>query len=141
LWPKQYLIICQECYYPGIVAGRWLEIRLDTIANMVVLFTSLFAVLSRDSMDPSTIGLALSYALNITGMLNRFVTMLSEVETNMVSAERIIEYQKAPQEAPFSIPEQGNQKFYAIRGKHSLTHLFCTHCYCWKPRTKISSNG
>ena len=58
-------------------------------------------------MDPSTVGLALSYALNLQTNLNRFVTMFSETETSMVSVERIMEYQRAPQEAPFSIPEQG----------------------------------
>ena len=59
-------------------------------------------------MDPSTVGLALSYALTLQTNLNRFVTMFSETETSMVSVERIMEYQKAPQEAPFSIPEQGH---------------------------------
>ena len=60
-------------------------------------------------MDPSTVGLALSYALTLQTNLNRFVTMFSETETSMVSVERITEYQKAPQEAPFSIPEQGKE--------------------------------
>ena len=58
-------------------------------------------------MDPSTVGLALSYALTLQTNLNRFVTMFSETETSLVSVERIMEYQNAPQEAPFSIPEQG----------------------------------
>ena len=61
-------------------------------------------------MDPSTVGLALSYALTLQTNLNRFVTMFSETETSMVSVERIMEYQNAPQEAPFSIPEQGPYK-------------------------------
>ena len=44
-------------------------------------------------MDPGSVGLSLSYALNITGAMNMLVRMTSEVETNMVSVERIMEYQ------------------------------------------------
>ena len=61
----------------------------------------------RNVLDPSTVGLALSYALTLQTNLNRFVSMFAETETKMVSVERIMEYQEAPQEAPFSIPEQG----------------------------------
>lgn len=49
--------------------------------------------------------MSLSYALNVTGSLNMLVRNSSEVETNMVSVERIKEYQETPQEAPFDVPE------------------------------------
>lgn len=45
-------------------------------------------------MDPGQVGLSLSYALNVTGAMNLLVRMTSEVETNMVSVERIQEYQE-----------------------------------------------
>ena len=48
-------------------------------------------------MDPGKVGLSLSYALNVTGAMNLLVRMTSEVETNMVSVERIREYQETPQ--------------------------------------------
>ena len=60
-------------------------------------FASLFAVIARDKMDPGKVGLSLSYALNVTGAMNLLVRMTSEVETNMVSVERIREYQETPQ--------------------------------------------
>jgi ABC-type multidrug transport system fused ATPase/permease subunit len=60
-------------------------------------FASLFAVIARDRMDPGKVGLSLSYALNVTGAMNLLVRMTSEVETNMVSVERIREYQETPQ--------------------------------------------
>ncbi|TRY61972.1 hypothetical protein TCAL_10708 [Tigriopus californicus] len=96
----------QKCYYPTYVSSRWLSVRLELIGNLVILFASLFAVLFRDTMDPGKVGLSLSYALNITGPMNMLVRMTSEVETNMVSVERISEYQDTPQEAPLEIPEQ-----------------------------------
>ena len=43
----------------------------------------------RDTMDPGLVGLSLSYALTVTQSLSYLVTMVSEVETNMVGVERI----------------------------------------------------
>ena len=74
-------------------------------------------------MDPSTVGLALSYALTLQTNLNRFVTMFSETETSLVSVERIMEYQNAPQEAPFSIPEQGHCRLHAGTDWVRLTYI------------------
>ena len=57
--------INQACYYPGIIANRWLSVRLETIGNLVVLFASLFSVISRDTLDPNDVGLTISYALTV----------------------------------------------------------------------------
>ena len=46
-------------------------------------------------MDPGLVGLSLSYALTVTQSLSYLVTMVSEVETNMVGVERIKEYQES----------------------------------------------
>lgn len=44
---------------------RWLAIRLEFLGNLVVFFSALFAVLSRDSLDSGLVGLSISYALNV----------------------------------------------------------------------------
>ena len=95
----------QICYYPGYVSSRWLSVRLEIIGNIVLMFAALFAVLSRGSIEPGLVGLSLSYALNVTGQLNMLVRQSSEVETNLVSVERIKEYQEIVQEAAFDAPE------------------------------------
>ena len=95
----------QVCYYPGYVSARWLSVRLEIIGNLVLMFAALLAVLSRGAINPGNVGLYLSYALNVTGVLNMLVRQSSEVETNMVAVERIREYQEILQEAPFEVPE------------------------------------
>ncbi|XP_055295156.1 multidrug resistance-associated protein 1-like [Sitodiplosis mosellana] len=82
----------QKCYIPSVFATRWLSVRLEMIGNLIILFAALFAVLSRDTLDPGTVGLSVSYALQITQSLNFLVLMTSEVETNIVAVERIKEY-------------------------------------------------
>ena len=37
----------QTCYYPTFASSRWLSLRLECIGNLIILFASLFAVLSR----------------------------------------------------------------------------------------------
>jgi len=95
----------QLCYKPSFVASRWLSVRLEFVGNVIIMFASLLAVLSRGTIDAGMVGLSLSYALNVTGALNMLVRNSSDVETNMVSVERIQEYQETPQEAPFDVPE------------------------------------
>lgn len=92
------------CYYPSIIANRWLAVRLEMVGNLIILFSALFAVLSRDTMDAGTVGLSVTYALQITQTLNWLVRMTSEVETNIVAVERIKEYAETKQEAPWDIP-------------------------------------
>ena len=96
----------QTCYYPTFVSSRWLSVRLEIIGNLVILFASLFAVLSRDKMDPGLVGLSLSYALTVTTSMSFLVAQTSEIETNMVGVERVKEYQEIKEEAPLEMPGQ-----------------------------------
>jgi ATP-binding cassette subfamily C (CFTR/MRP) protein 1 len=64
---------------------------------LIIFFAGLFAVLGRDTLDPGTVGLSVSYALQITQTLNWLVRMTSEVETNAVAVERVKEYGETPQ--------------------------------------------
>nr|CAD7261608.1 unnamed protein product [Timema shepardi] len=94
----------QRCYYPGIVANRWLAVRLEMIGNFIIFFASLFAVLARKTINPGLVGLSVSYSLQIAGTLNWLVRMTSDVETNIVAVERIKEYGEVKQEAPWELP-------------------------------------
>ncbi|TSP25420.1 Canalicular multispecific organic anion transporter 1 [Bagarius yarrelli] len=87
--------------YPWIVSNRWLAIRLESLGNLVVFFSSLFAVISRNTLDSGMVGLSISYALNVTQTLNWLVRMTSELETNIVAVERVSEYTTIKNEAPW----------------------------------------
>ncbi|KAK2714333.1 hypothetical protein QYM36_008785, partial [Artemia franciscana] len=114
----------QTCYYPSIMANRWLSVRLETIGNLVVFFASLFAVLSRSNgLSAGLVGLSISYSLSITQTLNMFVRMTSEVETNIVSVERIKEYSEADQEAVWDISEKRPSKDWPQEGNIEFKNL------------------
>uniref|UniRef100_A0A672I7Q8 ATP-binding cassette, sub-family C (CFTR/MRP), member 2 n=1 Tax=Salarias fasciatus TaxID=181472 RepID=A0A672I7Q8_SALFA len=116
--------------YPWIVSNRWLAIRLEFLGNLVVFFSCLFAVISRDSIDSGIVGLSISYALNVTQTLNWLVRMTSELETNIVAVERVSEYIEIENEAewvtdtrpPKDWPEAGRLQFenYKVRYRPGL---------------------
>ncbi|ODM89209.1 Multidrug resistance-associated protein 1 [Orchesella cincta] len=112
----------QRSYFPSIVANRWLAVRLETVGNLIIFFAGLFAVLGRDTLDPGTVGLSISYALSITQTLNWLVRMTSDVETNIVAVERIKEYSETPQEAEWEIPERKPDKEWPEKGLITFDH-------------------
>ncbi|XP_032738350.1 canalicular multispecific organic anion transporter 1 [Lontra canadensis] len=91
----------QKCVLSWIVSNRWLAIRLELIGNLIVFFSSLMMVIYKDNLSGDTVGFVLSNALNITQTLNWLVRMTSEIETNIVAVERINEYIKVENEAPW----------------------------------------
>jgi len=98
----------QVCYYPSIIANRWLAVRLEYIGNFITFAAALFAILSPDAVGPADVGLVISYALNVTQTLNWLVRMTSDVETNIVAVERVKEYSETlEQEASW---EDGQNK-------------------------------
>lgn len=93
-------------YFPYIESQRWLNLGLTAVGALAVFSASLFAVFAREGgIASGIVGLAISNALAITGPLNWMVRQTSELETNIVSAERMKEYTEIVQEPPWDLPE------------------------------------
>ncbi|KAG0152553.1 hypothetical protein CROQUDRAFT_55936 [Cronartium quercuum f. sp. fusiforme G11] len=85
----------QEAYFGSIVANRWLAVRLELIGNLLIVSAAGLAVggvVGGATLDSGLVGLLMSQALAITQSLNWLVRSATEVETNIVSCERVIEY-------------------------------------------------
>jgi ATP-binding cassette, subfamily C (CFTR/MRP), member 1 len=83
--------------------GRWLAVRLEFLGSLIILSAAGFAIISvstGSALSAGFVGLAMSYALQITQSLNWIVRQTVEVETNIVSVERVLEYARLPSEAP-----------------------------------------
>ncbi|CAG2110754.1 unnamed protein product, partial [Medioppia subpectinata] len=104
------------CFYPNVAANRWLSIRLEYVANFIILFSALFAVLQRDSLGASQVGLIVSYALSTTQNLNWLVRVISDLETNIVGVERILEYTDLNTEAEWHLEATAPQPGWPIDG-------------------------
>ena len=77
---------------------RWLPVRLESIGNTMTLVVAGIAVYERHRLSPALIGLALTYAIDITGVLSWVIRIVSELESQMVSVERVYEYTKLESE-------------------------------------------
>lgn len=53
-----------RAYYLTISIQRWLSIRLDLFGNILILGIGLFAAGFRRTVDPSKIGVVLSYTMS-----------------------------------------------------------------------------
>ena len=107
----------QSCILPSLAGRRWLSIRLEMLGNVIIFFAALLVVVGRGSFDPGLVGLTLNYASQVTMALNMLIRQTSQVETGMVSIERIKEYQDdIDQEAPYSMPNQ-DPKDWPLHGE------------------------
>jgi ABC-type multidrug transport system fused ATPase/permease subunit len=87
-----------------VIAQRWLGIRLDFLANLLVLGIGLFAVGFRTSSSPSKTGVVLSYTLAITQTLSQMVAQMARSEQEMNAVERLDHYSMLPSEAARNTP-------------------------------------
>ncbi|NXS94769.1 MRP1 protein, partial [Jacana jacana] len=107
----------QRICFPGAVADRWLATNLEFLGNGIVLFAAVFAAMGRTHLGPGTAGFSISYALQITGVLNWMVRSWTEIENNIVSVERVREYVRTPKEAPWTLNGKPQGQVWLTEGR------------------------
>ena len=114
-----------RAYFPSINANRWLAVRLEFIGSVIILAAASFAIISvatGSGLSAGMVGLAMSYALQITTSLNWIVRQTVEVETNIVSVERVLEYARLPSEAPDRILKHRPKISWPAQGAVNFNH-------------------
>lgn len=95
-----------EAYYLTVANQRWLDIAVSMLTTGFVLLIAFLCVFRVFKISPASVGLILSYILLAAGLLSMLVVIFTQVEQDMNSAERVLEYaHDLPQEAPYHIPE------------------------------------
>lgn len=99
--------------------NRWLSMRLQSIAALVVLAASLLTLLSlvsKKPFSPGMIGFLMTYVFSSTMFLNAIIRTWSEVEIRLVSIERLIEYGNLPSEGPEVIEDKRPEESWPSNG-------------------------
>ncbi|KAI9893113.1 MAG: hypothetical protein M1814_000660 [Vezdaea aestivalis] len=144
-----------RAYFPSINANRWLAVRLEFMGSIIILAAAGFSIISvvkGTGLSSGLVGLLMSYALQITQSLNWIVRQTVEVEANIVSVERVLEYAALPSEAPevlrrnrpkVSWPAHGAVSFnnYSTRYRPELELVLKDINLNIKPREKIGVVG
>ncbi|XP_077998555.1 ATP-binding cassette sub-family C member 9-like [Glandiceps talaboti] len=107
---------------------RWLSIQIETIGAAFILISGMSSLLSciLGTLEPSLVGMCLSYSILLVGRLNWMVRMLAECEMQMNSVERIEYYTHVPTEEyrgivcpPHNWPDKGNIQVKNISARYS----------------------
>ncbi|ORZ10482.1 multi drug resistance-associated protein MRP [Absidia repens] len=169
----------QQAYYASMSSNRWLSVRLELLGSFVIFLAAFLSVvgvlyqtassttfmddpISTNStaaklaramnvtVDPGLVGLSVSYALSVTSALTFLIRSYCEVETRIVSVERIKEYSELPSEkykgdeCPANDwPTNGQISFFdfATRYRPGLSLCLQNISFTVRPREKIGICG
>ncbi|KAJ2522373.1 hypothetical protein H4217_000798 [Coemansia sp. RSA 1939] len=135
--------------------NRWLAIRLDMISACTMFCTATLLVVLQSivgGISGSQVGLALTYALSIVGVLNVGIRNMSFLELAFISVERARQYSVLLPEANQVIednrpkdswPEQGVVEFknYSTRYREGLDLALENISFRVMPRQKVGIVG
>uniref|UniRef100_A0ACB8FBB0 Multidrug resistance-associated protein 5 n=1 Tax=Sphaerodactylus townsendi TaxID=933632 RepID=A0ACB8FBB0_9SAUR len=134
-------------------AMRWLAVRLDIVSIALITTTGLMIVLMHGHISPAYAGLAISYAVQLTGLFQFTVRLASETEARFTSVERIDHYIKTLSlEAPARIknkapppdwPQEGEVIFEnaEMRYRENLPLVLKKVSFTIKPKEKVGIVG
>ncbi|CAB4400795.1 unnamed protein product [Rhizophagus irregularis] len=149
------LDVNQKAYFPSFSSNRWLAVRLEFLGSIIIFGAAIFSVISvltTGNIDAGLVGLSVSYALSVTQALNWAVRQFCEIETNIVSVERVKEYIDLPSEAPVVIqdnrpdptwPQNGLIEYqnYSTRYRQGLELVLKGVSFVINPREKVGIVG
>ncbi|XP_063420619.1 multidrug resistance-associated protein 1-like [Mytilus trossulus] len=115
--------------FAATTAMGWIGVRIQSFGNLVVFAAALFAVLS-ENLSGADVGLSLSYAMQIMMTMNAVMQVLSFLQMDLISIERIEEFTHLDPEAewinakrpPEYWPDTGRLQFvdYSTRYRSGL---------------------
>ncbi|PLB50805.1 P-loop containing nucleoside triphosphate hydrolase protein [Aspergillus steynii IBT 23096] len=71
---------------------QWLNLRLDTLGNILIVIVGILIVISSSPISPSVSGLIMTYALAVVQIIPAVVSQGAELESSLVTVERMIFY-------------------------------------------------
>ncbi|KAL0399136.1 UNVERIFIED_CONTAM: ABC transporter C family member 3 [Sesamum radiatum] len=105
-------------------AMEWLCIRLDVLSLVTFAFSLIFLiVIPEGTIDPSIAGLAVTYGLSLNALQSWIVWTLSNMETKIISVERILQYSSIPSEPPLAVESNRPQSHWPTHGEVSIQDL------------------
>ncbi|CAB4020209.1 multidrug resistance-associated 5 isoform X1, partial [Paramuricea clavata] len=111
-------------YFMYYTSFRWLAVRLDVISIGIGTVTALLIVLLRDNVPAAMGGLAITYALQLTSVMQLTVRFIAEVESTFTNVERLVYYIiNLKPEAPCSIPDKKPADDWPAKGSLSMVGL------------------
>lgn len=135
----QYLNTNSRTGYCMMASNRWVGLRLEFLAAIVILVCGVSVSLLPSTVVPTALaGLLLTYAISFGGAMNWFVRALVQTESNLTSYERMRFYSQTPSEKlvgalpPHDWPRRGEITLKSLTVRYrpelepALNSLSCT---------------
>ena len=131
---------------------NWYTLMLDFLSYTFIVFLLLFSIFARHDFEPATIGILLTYCVQIQDELVRYLTCRSNLENDMVGLERCIAYTKIISERPEKLdkddelgewPSEGGIKFedYSVQYRPETEIVLKKLNFEIEPKEKIGIVG
>ncbi|EGF83523.1 hypothetical protein BATDEDRAFT_18633 [Batrachochytrium dendrobatidis JAM81] len=105
-----------------LLGSVWVNMRIELLASIVVL--TLVLIGSYSDIHSSQIGIALTYAIGLTGLINLLLMAFSQLDAEMNAVERLDVYGNAlPQEAPRSYDTDPASDSWPTKGAITIKNL------------------
>ncbi|KAL0574916.1 hypothetical protein V5O48_007038, partial [Marasmius crinis-equi] len=89
-----------QMWYAFWMTNRWLLLNFDSIGCLGVFITAMFSISRTGEGAAGIAGLCISSALSFTGSVYWACRFWTNLELDLNSVERVVEYLEVPQEAP-----------------------------------------
>ncbi|CAH1098765.1 unnamed protein product [Psylliodes chrysocephalus] len=110
---------------------------LDVISTTFLAFvTYQFLIFEDENTLSGNVGLVISQSLILTGMLQHGVRQSTEVASNMVSVERVVQYTKLEKEHPLETIGQKPPRDWPSRGKIQFKNTYLSYALELSPVLK-----
>lgn len=140
-------------YFLFCSSNRWLAVRLDIISVTVIAVTGLLVIVNYESMTPAMAGMALAFAIQMTGLFQFSIRMAIETEARFTSVERLNHYSREVESEGETVvkdnrphgdwPSDGSITFkkYKMRYRENLPLALNSVSFDVLPREKIGIVG
>jgi len=109
--------------YYSIMCSRWLSLRSEMVAQILVLSASFVAVIHRDTLSPGWAGLIVSLALGITETFTCLLVALTNLEDQATVVERIKELTEHTPQEPEWTSDNPPESSWPEKGVVSFKHF------------------
>ncbi|KAH3835361.1 hypothetical protein DPMN_108710 [Dreissena polymorpha] len=133
------------------VSMRWIGLRLDLIAGLMTMSSSLIFVVTKGLIPPASAGLVLGLCGKTISIVQFLIRLMNETEARFTSVERLHEYtvklgsenQDAKKKAPSKWPEKGAITFrnVVMRYRPDIDPVLKDVSFEIKPREKVGIVG
>ncbi|KAF9112682.1 hypothetical protein BGX27_002943 [Mortierella sp. AM989] len=140
-----------NAYAAYMYCNRWVDFRMQILGATILLVVALSGVFARNTIDPSIIGLSLTFAMSVTDNIMWLCRDFTEWQSHLVAVERVQEYTDKHTEAPETSakvipetwPDQGRLEFQNFSARYREgTDLVIKHLsFEIQPREKIGIVG